>query len=113
MDEPTTMQRFKLLRRTGAAANERSRHHLGAVVRAGSVLGGLHREYALSPALHSNGGRGGDASPLLARDLGDSVISIQSGGAKCTRRSDSAVANKRRPRDYAPEPSGMAMQWSL
>jgi hypothetical protein len=34
-------------------ANERSRHHLGArvVVRARSVLGGLHREYSLAPAL--------------------------------------------------------------
>jgi putative transposase len=34
-------------------ANERSRHHLGAraVVGARSVLGGLHREYSLAPAL--------------------------------------------------------------
>ena len=35
------------------STNERSRHHLGAraVVRARSVLGGLHREYSLSPTL--------------------------------------------------------------
>jgi hypothetical protein len=34
-------------------ANERSRHHLGerAVVCARSVLGGLHHEYSLAPAL--------------------------------------------------------------
>jgi putative transposase len=34
-------------------ANEKSRHHLGAraVVCARSVLGGLHHEYSLAPAL--------------------------------------------------------------